>query len=154
VVVDACALVLDSTVSDQDLRDAILARVSRARLEEAIGRLRDHVRPVEEGHRERLLGSYGTVRRFLPLLLDTLDFQATDVGEPVLEAIRALRDIDSKHSLSEADVPMGIVTRAWRRLVQSEPGRVGRRAYTFCALEALRDSLHHRDVFVSRSDRW
>ena len=153
-LVDACSIVLDPTVSDQDLRDAILARVGRGRLEEAIGRLREHVRPVEEGHRERLLGSYGTVRRFLPLLLDTLDFQATDAGEPVLEAIRALRDIDTKHSLSEADVPMGIVTRAWRRLVLSEPGRVSRRAYTFCALEALRDALHRRDVFVSRSDRW
>jgi Tn3 transposase DDE domain len=94
------------------------------------------------------------VRRFLPLLLDTLHFQATDAGERVLEAIRALREIDSKHSLTEADVPTGIVTRAWRRLVLSEPGKVSRRAYTFCALEALRDALHRRDVFVSRSERW
>ena len=127
---------------------------SAGRLEEAISQLREHARPVEEGHRERLLGSYGTVRRFLPLLLDTLHFQATDAGEHVLEAIRALREIDSKHSLTEADVPIGIVTRAWRRLVLSEPGKVSRSAYTFCALEALRDALHRRDVFVARSDRW
>jgi hypothetical protein len=151
---DACALVLDDSINDADLRDAILARVGRGRLEEAISQLREHARPVEEGHRERLLGGYGTVRRFLPLLLDTLHFQATDAGEHVLEAIRALREIDSKHSLTEADVPMGIVTRAWRRLVLSEPGKVSRSAYTFCALEALRDALHRRDVFVSRSDRW
>ncbi|MGO9955276.1 MAG: Tn3 family transposase [Solirubrobacteraceae bacterium] len=151
---DACALVLDESINDADLRDAILAQVGRGRLQEAISQLREHTRPVEEGHRERLLGSYGTVRRFLPLLLDTLHFQATDAGEHVLEAIRALREIDSKHSLTQADVPMGIVTRAWRRLVLSDPGKINRSAYTFCALEALRDALHRRDVFVARSDRW
>jgi hypothetical protein len=123
---DACALVLDESINDADLRDAILTRVGRGRLEEAIGQLREHTRPVEEGHRERLLGGYGTVRRFLPLLLDTLHFQATDAGEHVLEAIRALRETDAKHSLTEPDVPMGIVTRAWRRLVLSEPGKVNR----------------------------
>ena len=121
---DACAFVLDPTVSDQDLRDVILARVGRGRLEEAIGRLREHVRPVEEGHRERLLGGYETVRRFLPLLLNTLHFEATDAGVHVLEAIQALRDTNRKHSLTEADVPIGIVNRAWRRLVLSEPGRL------------------------------
>ena len=31
---------------------------------------------------------------------------------------------------------------------------VGWIAYTFCALEALRDGLHHCGVFVTRSDRW
>ncbi|MGO9974442.1 MAG: hypothetical protein ACLPZR_11665 [Solirubrobacteraceae bacterium] len=150
----ACAPVLDESINDADLRDAILARVGRGRLQAAISQLREHTRPVEAGHRQRLLGGYGTVRRFLPLLLDTLHFQATDAGEHVLEAIRALREIDSKHSLTGADVPMGIVTRAWRTLVLSEPGKFNRSAYTFCALEALRDALHRRDVFVSRSDRW
>lgn len=131
---DACALVLDETVSDPDLRDAIIATVGREPLREAVRQLREHTRPVEEGHRERLLGGYGTVRRFLPLLLDTLHFQATDAGEHVLEAIQALREIDRKHSLTEADVPMGIVTRAWRRLVLSEPGKVNPpRVHVLCA---------------------
>ena len=49
---------------------------------------------------------------------------------------------------------MQIVSRSWRRLVEPEPGKVNRHAHTFCALEALRDSLHRRDVFVRRSNRW
>jgi hypothetical protein len=88
---DACALVLDESINDADLRDAILARVGRGRLQEAISQLREHTRPVEEGHRERLLGGYTTVRRFLPQLLDTLEFYATDAGDHVIEALHALK---------------------------------------------------------------
>jgi hypothetical protein len=151
---DACALVLDDTVGDLDLREAILARVGREPLREAVSQLREHTRPVEEGHRERLLGSYGTVRRFLPLLLETLEFQATDAGETIIRALEKLRATEDRHSLTPGEVEMRIVSRAWRRLVESEPGRISRRAYTFCALEALRDGLHRRDVFVTRSGRW
>jgi hypothetical protein len=49
---------------------------------------------------------------------------------------------------------MQIVSRSWRRLVKPEAGKIDRHAYTFCALEALREGLHRRDVFVRRSDRW
>lgn len=35
--------------------------------------------------------SYTGVRRYLPLLLDTIKFHATDAGEPVLEAVTALK---------------------------------------------------------------
>ena len=151
---DACTLVLDDTVSDPDLRDMIIAAVGREPLREAVRQLREHTRPVEEGHRERLLGSYGTVRRFLPLLLDTLKFQATDAGAQVLDALTALKRIEHKHALEPDDVAMQIVSRSWRRLVKPEPGKINRHAYTFCALEALREGLHRRDVFVRRSDRW
>ena len=86
-------------VNDADLRDAILTRVGRGRLEEAISQLREHTRPVEEGHRERLLGSYSTVRRFLPLLLDTLHFQAPDAGETSLK--RSERSSDRAQALAD-----------------------------------------------------
>ena len=85
--------------------------------------LREHTRPVEEGHRERLLGSYGTVRRFLPLLLDTLKFQATDAGAQVLDALTALKPIEHKHALEPDDVAMQIVSRSWRRLAKPELAR-------------------------------
>ncbi len=91
------------------------------------------------------------MRRFLPLLLDTLEFQATDAGEQVL---KALKRIEHKHTLEPDDVAMQIVSRSWRRLAEPEPGKVNRHAHTFYALEALRDSLYRRDVFIRRSNRW
>ena len=46
------------------------------------------------------------------------------------------------------------VPSPWRLLVEPEPGRVDRPAYTMCALEALRDGLRRRDVYVSSSERY
>jgi hypothetical protein len=55
-------------------------RVGRRRLEG----------PPQDRARELILTRYRTVRRYLPLLLDTIDFQATDAGEPILDAVDAL----------------------------------------------------------------
>jgi TnpA family transposase len=150
---DACTLVLDERIGDPELRRAILAQVGREPLQRAVAQMRQLARP-EEGHRERMLASYPTVRAFLPLLLETLDFHATDAGADVLRALCALGSIQRKRALTPADVPLELVPRGWRRLVEPEPGRIDRRAFTFCALDALRDGLHRRDVFVTRSDRW
>ena len=109
---EACELVLDDAVSDAELRAAILSSVGRERLQHAVWQLREHTRPVEEGHRERLLGSYPTVRRFLPLLLDTLEFHASDAGEEVLDALGALQRIEQQRKPSTSDVPLGIVSRS------------------------------------------
>ena len=124
-------------------------------LDEIDGRAaaRERKRPVEERDRERLLGSYGTVRRLLPLLLDTLKLQATDAGAQALDALTSLKRIERKHALEPDDVAMQIVSRSRLRLVKPEPGKINRHAYTFCGLEALRDDLHRRDVFVRRSHR-
>ena len=54
---------------------------------------------------------------------------------------RRSKRIEHKHTLEPDDVAMQIVSRSWRRLVEPEPSKVNRHAHTFCALEALRDSL-------------
>ena len=54
------------------------------------------------------------------MLLDTLHFKATDAGEHVLEAIRALQEINSKHSLTKADLtPSGHVDDVVTRVVET-----------------------------------
>jgi hypothetical protein len=55
------------------------------------------------------------VRRFLPLLVDTLEFEATDAGEHITEALKVLQAAEHKHSLTPADVEMRIVFARWRR---------------------------------------
>ena len=102
-----------------------------------------------------MLSGYSTVRRFLPLLLDTIEFHSTDAGESALRALAALGAVLERRGRPRSEeVPLDLVARVWRRLVEPEPGRIDRRAYTFWALEQLREGLHRRDVFITRSDRW
>jgi hypothetical protein len=86
------------------------------------------------------------VRRYLPLLLDTIEFHATDGGEPILEALTALKRTEGRRKLTPGLLPTRFVPRPWQPLVEPEPDRIDRGAYTMCALEELRDGLRRRDV--------
>ncbi len=67
--------------------------------------------------------SYAGVRRYLPLLLDTIEFHASDGGEPNLEALIALKRSEGRRELTPELLPTRFVPRPWQPLVEPEPGR-------------------------------
>src|SRR5215207_7672725 len=150
-LVDACRALLAAAPS-QPVADAIFSRVDRAGLVDAVAAM-ERLAPRRRTVRATS-SSPGAVRRYLPLLLDTLDFYATDAGEPILDALDALRRTARQRRLTPQELPTELIPRHWRPLVEPEPRRIDRAAYTMCALEALRDGLRRRDVYVARSERY
>ena len=149
----ACSILLDDSTTES-LRDAVFAAVERDRLAAAVNAIGRLARSPDDRARELVTRSYPGVRRYLPLLLDTIAFQATDGGETVLEALTALRLSEGRRKLTGEVLPTRFVPRPWRALVEPEPGQVDRAAYTMCALEELRDGLCRRDVYVTPSERF
>jgi TnpA family transposase len=149
----ACSVLLDDSIAGP-LRDAVFAAVQRERLAAAVTAIEHLTRSPDDRARELVTRSYAGVRRYLPLLLDTIVFHATDAGEPVLEAITALKVNQGRRTLTADIMPTRFVPRAWQRLVEPETGRVDRAAYTMCALQELRDGLRRRDVYVAPSERF
>jgi hypothetical protein len=96
----------------------------------------------------------GRLARVPTGVLDTIDFQATDAGELILEALEALRRTPAPGRPARQDLPTEFIPRPWRRLAEPESGRIDRPAYTMCALEALRDGLRRRDIYVAPSERY
>ena len=144
---------------------AIGARVSRDELHaasEAIGRLTPPELDTggqDAAFRAELLRRYPSLRRFLPTLLEVMPFEATGAGQPILDALDALRAIEGRPGrVSAASVPLQLVGGQWKRLVLANPqlgdDELDRRAYSFCVLEALQRALDRRDVFVARSGRF
>jgi hypothetical protein len=82
-----CRLVLDSELQDADLRSVIFKALAREELEAAVSQVDSLVRPPEDVYYRELAGSHARVRRFLPSLLRTIQFEGTPAGESVLEAI-------------------------------------------------------------------
>ena len=152
-LVDACRALLAAAPS-QPVADAIFSRVDRAGLVDAVAAMERLARSPQDRARELILTRYGAVRRYLPLLLDTLDFYAADAGEPILHALDALQRTARQRRLTPQELPTELIPRHWRPLVEPEPRRIDRAAYTMCALEALRDGLRRRDVYVARSERY
>lgn len=110
-----------------------------------------------------LRASYSShYRRMLPVILDALDFRSNNVvHRPVIKALEVMQELqDSKRRyLSLNDLPIDRVVRPSQRdLVLEEDSRgevrVNRITYEVSALQALREGLRCKEIWVSGADRY
>lgn len=151
---DACKVLLDEDCEDPSVRATAFSRVSPDELAEAIAMVESLARPRDERYQKELVERYMRVRRFLPKLLSTVEFEAAPAGVPVFRSIEFLRSIEGQTKPDMSGAPLEIVSKAWRRLTEDEDGRIDRRAYTLCAVKKLQESLRRRDVYIPGSERW
>ena len=150
----ACEILLDDSLSDAEVRNAVFARLSRARLKNAAERVAALARPADEDYQQELVAGYGRVQSCWPTLLRTIRFEGTQTGQPVLQALAFLTALDGRGQATLSQAPLDRVSPAWRRWIVRADGRIDRRAYTLWVLAQLQDALQRRDVFVSGSARW
>lgn len=150
----ACEVILDPELSDADVRAEVLTLASLEELEAALETIWSIARPPDNTYQKELMSKWRTVRRFLPEVLNTIQFQSTPAGAPVLEAIDFLRKIEGSRKVNMDDAPQAVLTKAWQKMAYNADGELDKRAYTFCVLERLQDCLRRRDIFVAPSSRW
>ena len=150
----ACAILLAPEQAATQLRETIFAQVPQAQLAAAVEQVEAIARPPDDQYYPEILSRWRTVRLFLPTLLNTIDFQATQAGQDILAALTFLKSIEGKRKPVMTEAPLSIVTKGWWRWVSPAPGEVDRRAYTFCVLEQLMNGLRCRDLYVSPSVQW
>lgn len=138
----------------EELWRTVSERVSTEQLAAAARTVLALARPHGDYNYDDLLRRYRTARLVLFELKETFELQANEAGRPVVEALEALAAIEHRPPVRDDEVPLEIVPPAWRRLVQSAPGELDRRAYTLCVLEQLREALKRHDVFVMKSKHW
>ena len=152
---DVCQIVLDPRCPDHKVRTRIFELLSRSQLEQDVDTVGELSRTKDDSkYYAHLLGNYSTVRRFLPALLQSIQFEAATAGQPVLKALDFLRKIEGASKPSMDKAPIEILNAAWKKLVIQADHKIDRRFYTFCALERLQDGLSRRDVYVTPSERW
>ena len=61
-------------------------------------------------------------RRFLPMLLQTIQFEAVKTGQAVLKALQFLKELEGQSRPDMSKAPMELLNRAWQRLIV-RPGR-------------------------------
>ncbi len=105
----------------------------------------------------------GHYRRMVPKVLQALEFRSNNDGHrPVIRALELLRRYaDSKLRVfpAEEDVPLdGVVSGLWRDAV-IEPDaqgrqRINRITYEICVLQALREQLRCKEIWVVGANRY
>lgn len=152
---DACKMLINTSLSDAEVRTAIFTRFPPEKLSQTIENTYALIRPPDDVFYSELQGSYKRVRLFLPMVLKHIHFVAAPAGQSVVAALNYLKQHYYKRRFDK-EVPLDIVNTMWHRYVFSEPDKkiVDTRAYIFCVLDQLRTALKRRDVFVHRSWRY
>jgi hypothetical protein len=152
---EVCALLLDTSLQDHEVRTAIFARFPRERLERTLKEANNLVRPPDHVFYRELQGRYRRVRRFMPMLLQHVSFAAAPAGESTVAALAYLRQHYHRRQFDH-NVPLEVISKAWRGYVIPDPETqvIDPCAYTFCVLDRLRIALKRRDVFVTPSWRY
>ena len=105
----------------------------------------------------------GHYRRMVPKVLQALEFRSNNEGHrPVIRALELLRlyaDTKLRVFPVDADVPLdGVVSGLWREAVIEKDAqgrqRVNRITYEICVLQALRERLRCKEVWVVGSNRY
>jgi hypothetical protein len=155
-------------ISLEEVWESIEARVSRSELRAAVAYVTDTLPPPEAdpdgGVRAALVEKIATVRGFLPMLCEHIEFGATSAAKPVLKAMGDIGELVKTSGLSaKKPVPKKLVnatlvTGSWNRLVFGKPGTpkgtVDRAAYVICVLEQFHHSLKRREIYAPASSRW
>lgn len=149
----ACRIIVDVTLPDAELRTKLFEKIPRDVLMVAIGGVTALIRPANNVYFKELDAKYKSVRRFLPTLIDHIDFAATVTGESLVAALAWLR-VNMARKNPVNDAPREVVGQSWRSHVLREAGAVDLHAYTFCVLDGLQTALKRRDVFVTPSWRY
>jgi len=153
ILLDACRVVLNDSLPDEDLRSSIFAATPRDTLEQAVENAGSLVRPPEDVYYDELRASYRRVRRFLPTLVEHIHFGASPSGKAVAQALDWLRE-NPANATSSKNAPRAVIRKRWQGHVLGEEDKIDLRAYTFCVLDELRSALRHREVFVVPSWRY
>ena len=165
-------------------KERLLYRLAQASLKDPDGSVRDVIFPiagkeklgavVDEYERDGsynqqvhavLRASYAShYRRFLPPLLDCLEFRCNNqLSHPVLEALTwlkaTLHHTPTRRVVRSEDglALEGIVPAKWREVIveQTPTGwRMDRIDYEICVLLALRDRLRCKEIWVVGADRY
>ncbi|MBZ9749780.1 hypothetical protein K7W42_02770 [Deinococcus sp. HMF7604] len=147
------SIVMDSEIPAQGIREAVRTCVSELDVQDAMATVALLASEDDDPAPEALLGSYTTVRKFLPRMLHSITFEGTPSAKPLLDAWAFLGRIEQggRPKPRWADAPRMVVTRTWERRVFPRSGEVNHQAYTLCVLERLQHALRRREVFVTLS---
>lgn len=85
---EACRLLLDPNLPDDELRERVYAVIGHEELAKALTDVCSLVRPGDDVFYRELAEKRATVKRFLPTLLRVIRFDANAAARPLLEALQ------------------------------------------------------------------
>jgi TnpA family transposase len=149
---------------DDTVREVIYKVADEQKLKDIVKEYKAKGNAYREQVHTRMRASYRNhYRRMVPLLVTMLEFRSNNKAHrPVVDALTLIKRYAESSAIyypSEEEVPLeGVVRPMWQELVveKDKEGerRVNRVNYELCVLEALREKLRCREVWVVGANKY
>lgn len=104
----ACAVLLDDTTPDNNVRQVVFEYVTREQLAAAVTQIESLARPADDRYFKELRQQHRRLR-FLPGLLRTINFSCAPAGKPIRDAIEYVRSVvDEERRSGPAPTSFGV----------------------------------------------
>lgn len=109
-------------------------------------------RPMDYDYLDLIKTRFNYLRKYTPILLNSLDFKATKSAELLLNALDTIRELNEsgKRKISD-EAPLGFVPKRWKKHVFDDEGNINRQYYEMAALTELKNYIRSGDVWVEGS---
>lgn len=149
-------LVLSDDVPDEDLRGAVLDRISADELKEQLDGAEEWLTGRRSDVFPFVQDRFSYLRQFAPTLLESLELKAEPTGNhDLVEATRLLREMNETGKRKvPSGAPTSFIKKKTRPFVIEEDGRLNRAGYESAVLTAVRDEIRRGNLYVEGSSRY
>ncbi len=153
---EACITLLEHTDPSIHPKVAVFKKVPEKDLIQAVQIVDSLTCPPDQTLAySELLQYYGTIRKFLPLLMEEIELQATPAGLPILQAWNFVKEHGDSSKKRWRNAPLVGLNTNWSKIVVDKKTRtVNHRAYTFWMLEQVVDALRRHDLYIVGSVKY
>jgi len=152
---DVGKLVLDPSITDRELREAIFKYVPLTKLQSVVDECTAIIRPANDKYFDFLTTRYSYLRQFVPKFLESFNFQSNTKDDPLLRALVILKKLNSNKQRKVPDnAPLDFLSDDWTRYALGHDGKIKRRYYEMGVLWELRSGLRASNVWIENSRRY
>lgn len=106
-------------------------------------------RPMDYDYLDLIEGRFGYLRKYTPRLLRALEFQATPSAQPIMDAIKTIREMNASGQRKvPGDAPTAFVPSRWKKHVIGTDGTIHRAYYEMAALTELRNAVRAGNIAI------
>jgi TnpA family transposase len=142
---------LDAKQSGTDPYAAIEAVIPWEVFRESINEAEKLAQPESFDFLSLVGDGFNQLRRYTPILLDSLTMKAAPAARELLAGVEVLKGMNVRQTRKVPDdAPTSFVRKRWETLVRTPDG-LDRRFYELCVLSELKNSLRSGDIWVQGS---
>ena len=119
---------------------------------ESIKEAKSLLRPKDYDYLDLIKSRYNYLRKYTPILLESLQFNSTQSSNNLLKALNTIHElnISGKRKIPN-DAPMDFVPKRWQKHVIDNEGNIDRQYYEMAALTELKNNIRSGSIWVEGS---